>query len=69
MPHDIEKLIKERPEMFDFADIPDNLDVDPVYFEDLNQLLPDWMKVSVAMDKLAPQWAKDLAAKRKTQAK
>ena len=68
MPHDIEKLKREKPEMFDEQNITD-LDVDPVYFEDLNQLLPDWMKVSVAMDKLAPQWAKDLAAKRKTQAK
>ena len=33
--------------MFDFADIPDNLDVDPVYFEDLNRLLPDWMKDNI----------------------
>ena len=50
MPHDIEKLKKERPEMFDFADIPDNLDVDPRY--------------AAAMHRLAPQWFKDFAAKR-----
>ena len=51
MPHDIEKLIKERPEMFDFADIPDNLDVDPDY--------------AAAMDKLKPQWFKEFEAERK----
>ena len=44
VPHDIKKLMKERPEMFDFADIPEDLNVDPNY--------------QAAMDKLAPQWAK-----------
>ena len=36
--------------MFDFADIPANLDVDPKY--------------AAAIDKLKPQWFKDFAAKR-----
>ena len=50
MPHDIEKLKRERPEMFDFADIPANLDGDPKYH--------------AAMEKMMPQWFKDFAAKR-----
>ena len=49
MPHDIEKLEHEKPEMFDEQNITD-LDVDPVYFEDLNQLLPDWMKDTLAKE-------------------
>ena len=46
MSNDIEKLINEKPEMFDYPDITD-LNVCPKY--------------QAAMDKLVPQWAKDLA--------
>lgn len=44
---DIEKLKKDHPEMFDFADIPD--------------LIPD-KKHLEAMEKRMPQWLKDLPA-------
>lgn len=47
VPHDIAKLKRERPEMFDFADIPDPIE-DPKY--------------AAAMEKRRPQWIKDLLA-------
>lgn len=47
-PHDIEKLIKERPELFDYQDVPDLANEDERYVADMAKLQPQWMKDELA---------------------
>ena len=46
MPHDIEKLKREKPEMFDEQDVPNKSN--PVYRKQIESIRPQWLKDLVA---------------------
>ena len=42
MTHDIEKLKREKPEMFDEQDVPNKSN--PVYRKQIEEITPQWFK-------------------------